>query len=513
MSLGTAPLGTAALGTLAVSGIAGTDRLYLASRDYTTLPTDMPPHRYYRGAAKNPLRVTRSVIGGGTPVETIGISTGEIELLNGDGALDSYISSGSLDGREVIVSALRRSGPGDTVFFQQPFADARVLFKGIMAGVGYGLDRATVAVRSRDALLGSDVQSVLYQGTGGAEGGADLKDKPKPVALGTSFGVAPVYLGVIGGQHSFQVSGGAALPIADVPRFFDKGLALTQVGGTPSAGEYAVDTATGIVTIGGAAPAFPTCDVEGYAPGGVLLSRTGDLILSVLESFAQVPNVQIDVAALMALSGAQPAPVGLWIGDRAASVLTVIGALLRGITAWGGFDRLNRFTAGRLAAPGGVIRATFDAASIVGLAQIAGPEVMDPPAWRHEVEWQPSYTVSADLDINATPEQRAFMAQAARLAVAADAAILDKHLTSRPWRTPGLFAAQADAQDEAARLVALYRNRRLFRFQVFNIAPEIDIGQTVRVDYPRFNLSNRLATVLGLAVDTEARLAELDLFL
>jgi hypothetical protein len=448
-------------------------------------------------------------------VETIGISTGEIELLNGDGALDSYISSGSLDGREVIVSALRQpdSGAYQAGATTPSLADARVLFKGIMAGVGYGLDRATVAVRSRDALLGSDVQSVLYQGTGGAEGGADLKDKPKPVALGTSFGVAPVYLGVIGGKHSFQVSGGAALPIADVGAFFDKGLALTQVGGTPGAGQYAVDAATGIVTIGGAAPAFPTCDVEGYAPGGVLLSRTGDLILSVLESFAQVPNVQIDVAALMALSGAQPAPVGLWIGDRAASVLTVIGALLRGITAWGGFDRLNRFTAGRLAAPGGVIRATFDAASIVGLAQIAGPEVMDPPAWRHEVEWQPSYTVSTDLDITASDAQRAFMAQAARLAVAADAAILDKHLTSRPWRTQGLFAAQADAQDEAARLVALYRNRRLFRVQVFNMAPEIDIGQTVRVDFPRFNLTNRLATVLGLAVDTEARLAELDLFL
>ena len=145
--IGEYEIGAFALGELELSGVIGTDRLYFATRDYVTLPTDTPPHRYYRGVVKSPLRVGKSVIGAGTPVENIGMSVGEIELVNGDGMLDGMISTGSLEGHEVIVSALERSAPGQAAF-QQPFADARIVFRGIMSSRSYDLDLATMGVRS-----------------------------------------------------------------------------------------------------------------------------------------------------------------------------------------------------------------------------------------------------------------------------------------------------------------------------------------------------------------------------
>ncbi len=77
----------------------------------------------------------------------------------------------------------------------------------------------------------------------------------------------PRYIGTTGGKHSYQASNGCALPLDDVPNFYDRGIALTKVECDPASGQYSINAVTGIVTIGGTKPGLPTCDVSGLAEG------------------------------------------------------------------------------------------------------------------------------------------------------------------------------------------------------------------------------------------------------
>lgn len=501
MSLGLRPLGVdpIAILPLAQSGITGTATLFMASETYVSLPGDTDANRHYRGILDQPLRLNRSVIGPDTPAGRFGFATGELEALNGDGFLDALLGSAGFDGRQIVVKAVARGTSLD---------QARTVFQSVMALVSADLDVARFDLRSRDFLLRQSLQSERFTGAGGAEGGDDLKDKLKPAAFGAPKGVTPVYLGLIGGKHSYMVSGGDVLPIADVPAFYDKGEALTKVGSAPVAGEYSVDTATGIVTIGGTVPSLPTCNIDGYAPDGDFKQSTADIVLEVLD-LAGLSNTRIDFTSFSNLNSDQPAPVELWIGTAETSALRVVATLLRGVTAWGDFNRLDSFAVGQLKEPSSVIRAVFDATNLLDIERLTPPAVMNPPAWRHEVAYGFNYTVSADVSILATEDQRSFMAEPWRIAAASNGAIAVKHVGSQTFFTPGRFVAEADAQTEATRLSLLYENKAIYRLSTMDVAPELDIGQSVQVTAPRFGLERRRATILAQSIDL--RSGEVDL--
>lgn len=91
------------------SGLPGTRTLRYATGDgYITEPTDAPANTYYDARVRQPLLMSRTMF---APRTTRGRSTfglGDLELLNGDGALDDLINYG-FDGRLLTV----RRGPAD----------------------------------------------------------------------------------------------------------------------------------------------------------------------------------------------------------------------------------------------------------------------------------------------------------------------------------------------------------------------------------------------------------------
>ncbi|MCZ8148182.1 MAG: hypothetical protein O9325_10085, partial [Roseomonas sp.] len=120
-----------------------------------------------------------------------------------------------------------------------PLAQARLVFAGTVAAVDRTeRQRARIALADATDRLNTPLQPILYGGTGGLEGGADLKGKPKPVALGRVFNAAPVFLGNLdlgaGALPTWQ-SSWRAVQAHDAVRI--RGVAQTLVAGTPTVGQ------------------------------------------------------------------------------------------------------------------------------------------------------------------------------------------------------------------------------------------------------------------------------------
>lgn len=479
------------------AGISGTITVYLATHDYVSLPGDASANRYHAGRV-SALRLRRSAQGGGGIGGARAFTDGELELANPDGALDPYFLGGHVDGREITVRALNRAEPPGG----ESLDDATVVFRGIMTRPEIDSRRVRLPLRCRGATLDQPLQSERFAGAGGAEGGEDLADRAKPAALGRTRGVSPIYLGVIGGKHSYMVSGGDFLPISAVPAFYDRGVALTAVAGTPTAGEYAVDTATGIVTIGGTVPTGPTCDIDGWAPDGSWLSRTADIWQALVGTIGG--ESAIDLASVDQMNSDQPATVGLWVGAEERNLGQVLDALLAGVTALAGCNRRGVHHLGQLRAPGGVLRAIFDDGNTVQIARAPLADVADPAPWRVAVAWGRNHTPTTDVAAAASEAQRSFMALAERKATAEDLVLQSSRRLSKPWSVPGLFAAQADAEAEASRLLALFAGRALWRLRTSAIADELDVGDAVELNFPRFGLERRVGTIVDWALDIGA---------
>lgn len=186
----------------------------------------------------------------------------------------------------------------------------------------------TIPLRDISFLTDAELQTVRYSGTGGAEGNGEVGGKLKPEAWGFCPQVQPVYLGISGGgQHIFGVSSG---PIVGVPRVWDRGSLLTPVASSPVPGQYAVDVATGTITLGGAFVGPIQADVIGRRYVSVP-STTTHTIGAGTKTFtvtAGPPEPQISVGMrVRCMATADPSMTyldGIVTGTRPGNQISVI---------------------------------------------------------------------------------------------------------------------------------------------------------------------------------------------
>ena len=91
-----------------------------------------------------------------------------------------------------------------------------------------------------------------------------------------------------------------------------------------------------------------------------------------------------------------------------------------------------------------------------------------------------------------------------RTATATDAAVKEKHLLSPELNVDSLMVAEADAQAEADRLLALYKIRRdVLKVQVkTQVVAKVILGQVVKIVNPRYGYSaGKLFRVIGVVVN------------
>lgn len=146
--------------------------------------------------------------------------------------------------------------------------------------------------------LETDILTATYAGTGGAEGGADLKDKPKPWLLGRCFNVPPILIDATNSVFQFSAYGAISAVTKLYERGSDFGASIGDyanyaalVAAAIPEGRWATCLAAGMVRLGAPPYGVITGDVDGDAPSGTWRRKTGEIINRVAANAGATSSV------------------------------------------------------------------------------------------------------------------------------------------------------------------------------------------------------------------------------
>jgi len=451
--------------------------LYAATEGFTTGPTDTPANTYFEGVVKEALSFSRQMFSG---IDVGGRSMpnrGQLVLING-GDLDGWADY-HFDGRSVTVK-VGQKGAAYTAF--------ETIFVGVMGEISMTRDKISVPLADRQDLLDKLVQGTAFAGTGGVEGGDDLKDKPKPVCVGECKNVAPVAVDITNRIYQFHDG-----QVDAVTAVYDNGKLLTVTT------NYTVDLSTGRITLVAEATGLITADVKGCKDGGIYVSSAADVIRRLVSKYGGLTDPgDLDTASLTALNTATTAPVGFYAGSADMNLLDVLDQVASSVGAVYGYTRLGLFTVKRFEAPSGTAALVLDEND--ALKNSVRPAVFAPPRWRVRLGYAKSWTVqTADgLDAASTDAFKAFAGEEHRLATAQDADIKADGVGKGghtnavdPDPVQTLLVNKTDAETEAARRLALFGVRRwVVPFTAKTTPFETDLGDVVTFSHPRFGLES-----------------------
>lgn len=245
---------------------------------------------------------------------------GQLEIENGDGALDGWLDLYAVQGREVRVSAAAwpdvlgaRVAPGGDVF---PWLDGagghttwtdstsggapgllwadsagrgravgalatfRRLFRGRVSSWSFSGGRIAVRVEPDARRLDEPVQVATYDGKGDLGGISQLAGRAKPRVLGVRHGVEPtlidplllIYQANDGAMHGFSDVRDKGISLALVKDYdsyallkaaVQQSLTSDQDGYDIGIGQYATCLVEGVFRLGGPADGRVVCDVQG----------------------------------------------------------------------------------------------------------------------------------------------------------------------------------------------------------------------------------------------------------
>ena len=199
-----------------------------------------------------------------------------------------------------------------------------------------------------------DVLTAKYAGTGGAEGGADLKNKVKPWTLGRVKNIEPILIDAVNSVYQFSAYGavsavssvyerGAAFPTS----FGDYANYAALVAATIPAGRFATCLAAGMIRLGAPAYGVITLDVDGDALGGTFRRKTGEIITRIATG-AGISSGLLDATSLTALDTAVPYNIGLYLTDQ-ITVINLAKRLALPCNAQAGISLLGKLFAMRVA--------------------------------------------------------------------------------------------------------------------------------------------------------------------
>nr|WP_298685218.1 hypothetical protein [uncultured Dongia sp.] len=464
------------------TGISGPVDFHFSDRGFTTLAVDATlPNRHFAPRVLDPLTIERSLPLNPFSGSRVLLQLGSMALVNGDGGLDGFLRDYPIDGRDVEI----KIGRPDFAY-----ADFATLFKGT-ARSRRASGRRDVGFELRDITwrLEKPAQTNLFLGTGGLNGGPEIKGAPRPFCYGGCLNVTPTL--VSASQLIFQANDGATRRIIAV---YDRGLALTYAGDVAditaavvAAGTYVTQLSGGYFRLGAVPDGKVTCDVEGDASFGTYVDKVADIAFRLISLRGGLDDSNIDPASFDLLRSNQPAPVGIFVGSQTVSVAAVLDVLFAGIGAWWGPNRFDQIDCGRVEAPALRPKAYFNANQVLDYTWFDLPTSIDPPWYRAQVGYEHNWTPQdSDFAGGVTAERRQFLAAEWRYAPWTDPVVQTTHLRAQDAPPmPSLFQHEADAQVEVNRLGALWGTRRsALRIVTKTQGYLRKLGETINLDLP-----------------------------
>lgn len=486
------------------SPLTGDRIIAAATREFATQPDDTLPNYPFAGRLNKALSFHRSVVEG-KAFSGVSAGYGELELENSDGFYDEIES---LAGARLLCRVGALGSRYDTFV---------TLLDGVVERSLPGQDSLVIEIRDRTGLLDIPVQSNIYAGTSGAEGGPSLAQKPKGLRFGSAKNITPEFEDTA--NLVYAIHDGQILAVTEAR---DQGVVIglqspgptdfadytTLVAGTVAPGKYITSLATGKIRLG-AQPVELTCDIQGAVDSlGTYLRTTGQSVRWLLER----AGFQVDVGFFINLDELSDASVDYCIAsDSNATLHDTVDALLGGIDAFGGPRRDGVYSVGRIdVIDDDLISAVYKEIDIFDITMVQLPGNLEPRPWRIRMPFSVNWTIQAQTDDATVPATAAFVAAPYKLAdPISDPDILAANSKAQDLQPTAYFTDATGASAETSRLFALLAEteRRMFRMLVSTQAFDHDIGDTIQIFHSRFGLSGGL-TVLVVGTRDEVSSAE-----
>lgn len=431
---------------------------YITSRPYLTGPLEVPANTEYLPLATGGLAFTEQV----SLTGEAGLSGGDIELDNADGALDSWLG-------DVWRNRAIKVWSGDLRWAR---ADFRLVFDGIIADVG-STDRNSISLALRDKLQRLDTP-ITEAKLGGV---STNKDVTLPIPLGECHNVAPLLTNPATLEYGFL---GAVESIFEV-----------RTNGKPV--PITVDNATGRfkLTINPLANVV-TASVQGDNAGGYA-PRIAPLVQRIATGYGKASDrftaADLDLANLATFDSAHPQLVGLYVADR-TNQAQAIQQLAASVGAQALMSRTGKLRLIQIALPA------------AGVPVEIGPDQMLEgslhPAQRLavvaavKIGYDRNWTVQANLTTSIPPAHADLYATEWLTETVVDEAVKARYrLTDDPPQVDTCLKTTEDAHAEAARRLALHKVQRTI--YEFDGEPEmmlLELGQPVVLRDSRFGLQD-----------------------
>lgn len=269
---------------------------------------------------------TRSVL----PVSKLSpkSSGGRISIANADGALDGL--------RDLVWT-----GCPVVIWLGDPagsFSGFGRVHTGRVAQASFDAAEIRITLRDPREALNRPVQDTLFAGTGGGEGGADLKARAKPLAIGHIYNAPGTLIDASIWRFALSERG-----LAGVDGARDRGNALSYAGDfadlddwTPIGGQYATNRGAGQAQAGGR-PETLTFDFRGDDSGG-FVDTVPDIIARLVAWKGGPDAPAINAASFAAANAARGWPGGLYLPDGGGSLIDVLDGLAASIGAFIDFN-------------------------------------------------------------------------------------------------------------------------------------------------------------------------------
>ena len=337
-----------------------------------------------------------------------------------DGGATIDLAMFGLKRQDANAATYRYAGAAVTIYHGN-IGDAwpwTVAFTGIVDTFTNDAERLSLRLKVNTAPFGVPALTATYAGTGGKEGGADLKFKVKPWAFGALSNIEPVLIDAT--NNVYQVSGYG--PINGVTACYERAAsfgasygnyttyALLVAASIPP-GRWATCLAEGMIRLGAPAAGLITADVEGDKPS-TFLRKTGEIINRICTN-AGIASGSIDSTSL---NGLDTALTTLLTGDgyinlyltEQTTVMEIAQRLARPCNAAAGVHpRTGKLYVCRTAAIGTSVL-TLNAQ---GRKTPTDPGVLacveqdvSPPYWRIEMQGQRSWRVHSASEIAFTAD-------------------------------------------------------------------------------------------------------------
>lgn len=452
----------------AVSNVSGVDQTrYLSTKTYT----DNVAARIY-----SPIVSAGSV----QLIERMSIdsspsmSYGDIDIMNIDGALDSWL----LDiwtNKAVTILA------GDVRWLR---ADFTTIFSGIIEDID-SRSANSLNIKFRDKL--QQLNTPLSETTLG--GSTTNKNELVPLCFGETFNITPLLSNPA--TLEYLVNGATSERIIEVR---DNGVPVSI---TPT-------LATGKFTLGFQSFGQVTASIQGTKSGGVWLKTISSLIQHIATTYGgsnKFVSGDLDAVQLAAFESANTQAVGLYTKDR-ENTLVICNQLAASVGAQPVMSRLGKLQLLKLDLPPS--GTPFE----IGVDDIVANSIQItrkfPIRAAVKINYDKNWTVQPGLLTGIPNEHKKMYATEFLDVVAQDAIVKAAYkVTAEPIAIDTLLLTEADATAEATRLLNLFKVPRfIVSFTGTARLIELILGQGVNITFPRFGMNaGKTGQVIGLSID------------